>query len=136
LILPMVALPPVMVLTSQNTKIEFPLESVAVQASDLPDGTVRPEVVVEPKQLTALMAVAGRIVIVVVAVRVGCAVAIAVIVTMLLVGTIAGAVYRKLELKVPKVELPLSTPPASKVYKVLFRFKIVAVHCDVPFTTT
>jgi hypothetical protein len=30
----------------------------------------------------------------------------------------------------------LRTPPASKVYRVLLRLLGVAVHCDVPFTTT
>ncbi len=89
----MVALPPVIVLTSQNTEIGLPLESAAVQASAMPEVTVRPDLGVEPEQSIALMAVAGRIVIVVVAVRVVCAWAIAVMVTMLLVGTVAGAVY-------------------------------------------
>ena len=38
--------------------------------------------------------------------------------------------------KVPKVELPFFTPPASKSYNVLLRLVIVAVHCDVAFTIT
>ena len=84
----MVALPPVMVLTSQNTEIGLPLESVAVQANAMPEVTVRPDGVVEPEQSMALMAVAFWIVIVAVAVRVVCAWAIAVMVTSLCVGTV------------------------------------------------
>ena len=132
----MVALPPVIVLTSQNTEIGFPLESVAVQASDMPEVTVRPDIVVDPEQSIALMAVAFWIVMVAVVVREVCAWAIAVMVMMLLVGTVCGAVYLPFESIVPKVEFPPATPPASKLARVLLRFVIVAVHCEVPFTTT
>ena len=92
---------------------------------DIPDVTVRLGVWVESKQVTALMAVAGRIVIVAVAVREVCAWAIAVIVTTLLVGTVCGAVYLPLVSIVPKVEFPPATPPASQFTRVLLRFAIL-----------
>jgi len=136
LILPMVALPPVMVLTSQNTEIGFPPESVAVQANAMPEVTVRPDGVVEPEQSIALMAVAALIVTLAVAVRLVWAWAIAVMVTMLLVGTVCGAVYFPFVSIVPKVEFPPATPPASQLTSVLLRFVILAVHCVCPFTVS
>src|SRR6266853_1391639 len=138
----MVALPPVMVLTSQNTEIGFPPESVAVQANAMPEFTVRADGVVEPEQSMALMAVAFWIVIVAVAVRVVCAWATAVIVTILFgVGCVLGAVYRPFASMVPSVELPPATGVAvpmltSQLTKVLLRFRSVLVHCAVPFTVT
>src|SRR5260370_9362775 len=132
----MVASPPLSVLTSQNTEIGFPLESVAVHASELPEVTVRPDWVVESEQSIVLMGVAFWIVMGAGAVREVCAWAIAVMVTMLLEGWVCGAVYLPFESIEPKVEFPPGIPPASKLARVLLRFVIVAVHCEVPFTTT
>src|SRR5712664_4758863 len=125
-----------MVLTCQNTGIEVLAEDVAVQAREVPDFTVRLGVWVESRQVTALMAVAGRIVIVAVAVKEVCAWAIAVMVTTLLVGTVCGAVYLPFVSIVPKVEFPPATPPASQFTRVLLRFRMLWVHCTVPFTST
>ena len=133
----MVALPPVMVLTCQMTGIVVFEEDVAVQASDAPEATVRVEVWVESRQVTALMAMAAEITIVAaVVVRVVCAWAIAVMVILLRLGTVVGAVYRPFASIVPKVELPPATPPACQLTSVLLRFEIVAVHCVCPLTVS
>ena len=63
------------------------------------------------------------------------------IVTTLLVGTVAGAVYTVvllplLLLMVPKVAFPPATPPACQVTRVLLRFVMVAVQLDIPLTVT
>src|ERR1700687_3981197 len=82
------------------------------------------------------MAVAALIWMVAVAVKEVCAWAIAVMVTMLLVGTVCGAVYKPFASIVPKVEFPPATPPACQFTRVLLRFRMLWVHCTVPFTTT
>ena len=77
------------------------------------------------------MAVAGRIVIVAVAVKVVCAWATAVIVTTLPAeGDVTGAVYRPFVFIVPSVELPPATGVpvptlTSQFTKVLLRFAIL-----------
>ena len=77
------------------------------------------------------MAVGCWIVIVAVAVRLVCAWAAAVIVTTLLVGTVAGAVYKPF-LSIVPVPVPLT----CQFTKVLLRFEMLAVHCTCPFTVT
>ena len=57
-------------------------------------------------------------------------------VTILLVGTVFGAVYKPFASMVPKVELPPATPPACQLTSVLLRFVIVALHCACPFTVS
>ena len=61
--------------------------------------------------------------IVAVPVKVDCAWAVAVIVTTLLVGTVAGAVYTPLLLIVP-----LPVPLTCQFANVLLKFEMVAVH--------
>src|SRR5882672_3115539 len=124
-------------LTCQNTGTWTFSEVSAVQATDLLEATVSVDALVAGStQTTELIFVGCRIVTLAVAVRVVCAWAIAVIVTILLVGTAFGAVYRPFASMVPKVELPLATPPACQLTKVLLKLRMVAVHCTVPFTAT
>ena len=77
------------------------------------------------------MAVAGTRVMVWVAVSVDWACEVAVIVTTLLVGTVAGAVYNP-----PAVMAPVPVPLTDQFTSVLLRFRTVAVHCEVPRTVT
>jgi hypothetical protein len=88
------------------------------------------------KQTTELIFVGGRIVTDAVAVRVVLAWATAVMVTILLVGTVFGAVYKPFASIVPKVELPPATPPASQLTRVLLKLRMFCVNCTVPFTLT
>jgi hypothetical protein len=124
-----------LLLTYQNTEILPPPETVGVQTSELPAATVCDGRPCEFKHVIALIAAGGRIVMVVVATRLVCAWASAVMVTipLLVVGTIAGAVYRPFVSIVPTVELPLVMVLTSQVATVLLRFAMDAVHCEVAF---
>src|SRR5580704_4430676 len=57
---------------------------------------------------------------------------VAAMVTTLFVGTVAGAVYRPLEVSIEPVPVPVTDQFTS----VLLAFKTVAVHCAVPNTVT
>src|ERR1700676_822676 len=131
---PNAGVPPVLPLICQKTGTAIPPESVATQAIELPEVTLKFDV--EPLQLIVLIAVAGKIVIVAVAVKEVCVCAIAVMVTTLLVGTVGGAVYLPLVSIVPNVEFPPATPPACQLTRVLLKFAIVWVQDAVPFTVT
>ena len=119
--MPVAGVPPVVPLTCQKTGIVVLAEDVAVQERDEPEVTFKLGVFVESRHVIALMAVAGRIVIVAVAVKDVCACATAVMVTTLLVGTVCGAVYLPLVSIVPKVAFPPATPPACQLTRVLLR---------------
>ena len=92
----------------------------------MPEETVDAERLVEGStQITAVIAVGCWRVMLVVAVKPACACAAAVIVTMLLVGTVAGAVYN------PPVILmdPVPVPLTDQFTRLLFvRPVMVAVH--------
>jgi hypothetical protein len=81
--------------------------------------------------VTALIAVGCTSVRFCVAVKVDCACEVAVIVTTLLVGTVAGAVYNP-----PLVIEPVPVPPTLQFTRVLLKFVTLAVHCEVPSTVT
>ena len=85
----------------------------------------------ESSHVTALIAVAATMVRLVVAVNVDCTWEVAVIVTTLLLGTVARAVYSP-ALVIEPVLLPLT----DKFTRVLVSFKTLAVHCAVPSTVT
>src|SRR4029077_16623674 len=118
--------------TVQLTGTVAPVEAVAVQANWLPEETLDAATLVPGStQVTAVIAVAATMVRLAVAVKVDCAWEVAVMVTTLLVGTVAGAVYN------PPVEIePVPVPPTDKFTRVLLRFNTVAVHCEVESTVT
>ena len=97
----------------------------------MPDETVDAELLEESTHVTALIAVGCTRVKLCVAVNVDCTCEVAVIVTTLLVGTVAGAVYNP-----PLVIDPVPVPPTVQFTNVLLRFTTVAVHCEVPSTVT
>jgi len=66
-----------------------------------------------------------------VAVRVDCTWEVAVIVTILVLGTVAGAVYSP-----PLVIDPVPVPLTDQFTRVLLALRTVAVHCAVPRTVT
>src|ERR1700674_4778370 len=84
--------------------------------------------------MTAVIAVAATMVRLAVAVKLACAWEVAVIVTtpLLVVGTVAGAVYN------PALVIdPVLVPPTDQFTKVLpLTFETLAVHCAVPSTVT
>ena len=100
-------------------------EAKAVQASEFPEETVDGdgELPEGSWQMTAVIAVAATIVTFAVAVNVDCTCEVAVIVTTLLVGTVAGAVYSP-----PVVIEPLPVPLTDQFTSVLLAFNTVAVH--------
>ena len=81
--------------------------------------------------MTAVIAVAATIVRLAVAVSVDCTWEVAVIVTILLLGTVAGAVYSP-----PLVIEPVPEPLTDQFTVLLLAFKTLAVHCAVPSTVT
>ena len=85
----------------------------------------------ESLQITAVIAVAATMVKLAVAVRVDCTWEVAVIVTTLVLGTVAGAVYSP-----PLVIEPLVVPLTDQFTRVLLALRTVAVHCAVPRTVT
>jgi len=116
-----------------GTVVPLVTEANAVQASWLPEETVDDESFVEgSRQVTAVIAVACWMVTLAVAVNVDCACDVAVMVTTLFVGTVAGAVYRPLEVSIEPVPVPVTDQFTS----VLLAFRTVAVHCAVPSTVT
>lgn len=103
---------------------------MAVQESLLPEETTDAETELELTHVTALIAVGCWMVRFCVAVNVDCTCEVAVIVITLLVGTLAGAVYRPPELIDP---VPVVT---AQFTKLLLRLTTVAVHCEVPRMVT
>src|ERR1700681_30048 len=103
-ILPM--FPPSVLARLQLTGTVAPEEDVAVQDSWLPEETVDAELPEESRHVTALIAVGCTSVKFCVVVKVDCTCEVAVIVTTLLVGTVAGAVYTP-----PLVIDPVPVPP-------------------------
>jgi hypothetical protein len=124
-----------LLLINQSTAMVPPPETVGVQTSDLPEAAVCDACkLVASTHVTALMTAGGRMVMFAVAVRLVCAWATAVMVTtpLLVVGTVAGAVYRPFASIVPTVELPLAMVLTCQFATVLLKFEMVAVHCEVP----
>src|SRR5579872_21978 len=120
--------------TVHVTGMIAPVEAVAEQLKELPEVmTVTPtlELLLGSTQVTALIAVACSMVKPCVAVRVFCTCEVAVMVTTLLVGTVAGAVYNPALLMEP-----FPVPLTDQFTRVLVRFTTVAVHCAVPSTVT
>ena len=98
----------------------------------MPEKTVDVDSFVEGStQITAVIAVGCCRVTLAVAVNVDCACEVAVIVTTLLVGTAAGAVYNP-----PLLIDPVPVPLTDQFTNVLLTFKTVAVHWEVPSTVT
>src|SRR5579871_6793481 len=105
--------------TVHVTGMIAPVEAVAEQLNELPEvTTVTPtlELLLGSTQVTALIAVACSMVRPCVAVRVACTCEVAVMVTTLLVGTVAGAVY-----KPALVMAPLPVPLTDQFTRVLLR---------------
>ena len=118
-----VAMASVLFATLQLTGTVAPVEAVAVQDSWLPEETVDAELPEESTHVTALIAVGCTSVRFCVAVKLDFACEVAVIVTTLLVGTVAGAVYNP-----PLVIDPVPVPPTVQFTSVLLRLVTVAVH--------
>ena len=106
-------------------------EAKAVQDSAFLEETMDAEFPEESLQITAVIAVAATIVKLAVAVRVDCTCEVAVIVTILVLGTVAGAVYSP-----PLLIEPVPDPLTDQFTRVLLALRTVAVHCAVPRTVT
>jgi hypothetical protein len=117
-----------------GTVVPEDTEAKAVQESEFREETINGdgELPEESLQTTAVIAVAATMVRLAVAVSVDCTWEVAVIVTMLVLGTVAGAVYSPLVLSID----PLPVPPTDQFTSVLLAFRTVAVHCAVPRTIT
>jgi hypothetical protein len=116
-----------------GTVVPVDTEAKAVQDSELREETINGdgELPEESLQTTAVMAVAATIVRLAVEVSVDCTWDVAVIVTILLLGTVAGAVYSP-----PLVIDPFVLPLTDQFTRVLVAFNTFAVHCAVPSTVT
>jgi len=125
--------PPSVLVTLQLTGTVVPVETEAkaVQASVSLEETIDAGFPEESLHMTAVIAVAATIVRLAVAVSVDCTWEVAVIVTTLVLGTFAGAVYIP-----PLVIEPLPVPLTDQFTRVLLAFKTLAVHCAVPSTVT
>jgi hypothetical protein len=122
------------ILQLTGTVVPVETEAKAVQDRELTEETINGdgELPEESLQMTAVIAVAGTIVRLAVAVRVDCTWEVAVIVTTLLVGTVAGAVYTPLAESIE----PLPVPLTDQFTNVLLSPVTIAVHCAVPSTVT
>jgi len=114
-----------------GTVVPVATEAKAVQDSVFLEETMDAEFPEESLQITAVIAVAATMVKLAVAVRVDCTWEVAVIVTTLVLGTVAGAVYSP-----PLVIEPFAVPLTDQFTRVLLAFKTFAVHCAVPSTVT
>ena len=117
-----------------GTVVPEDTEAKAVQESEFREETINGdgELPEESLQTTAVIAVAATMVRLAVAVSVDCTWEVAVIVTTLVLGTVAGAVYSPLVLSIEPFPVPLTDQFTS----VLLAFRTVAVHCAVPRTVT
>jgi hypothetical protein len=107
-----------------GTVVPVETEAKAVQDSAFLEETTDAGFPEESLQMTAVIAVAATIVRLAVAVKLACACADAVIVTMLLVGTVAGAVYNPLVILID----PLPVPLTDQFTRLLVRPTTLPVH--------